>query len=75
MMEDIYKVLGETVRKLREENGLTQGELAEKSGVYRSELSAFENSGARIRGADRINQILSALGYELQPVKKKLLLA
>lgn len=75
MTDDIYKVFGEKVRELRETAGLSQGELADMAGIYQTELSAFEKQGAKIRGADKINKILSALGYELQPVKKKLLLA
>lgn len=70
MNDDIYAVFGKKVRELREEMGLSQGELAEKAGVFRSELSSFEKDGSRIRGADRINQILTALGFELQIGKK-----
>ena len=75
MHEDIYKMFGEKIRELREQAGMTQGELAAKCGIYQTELSAFEKNGGRIRGADRINQILSALGCELQIGKKKLQLA
>lgn len=66
MTDDLYKNLGGKIRELREQAGLTQGELAAKAGMYQTELSAFEKNGGRIRGADRINQILSVLGFELQ---------
>lgn len=69
--KDYYKIIGELVRKLRTQAKMTQNEVAEKSGVYRTDLSAFENRGEKIRAADKIDAILKVFGYTLASTEKK----
>lgn len=68
---DFYKELGEKVKTLRKKAKMTQNEVAQKTGVYQTELSAFENRGEQIRSAEKINKILSCLGYGLEITEKK----
>ena len=64
-------MIGEKIRELREQANLSKGVVAEKAGIYQTELSALERNGAKIRGADKINKILEVLGYELGIQEKK----
>ncbi|MBO5630416.1 MAG: helix-turn-helix domain-containing protein [Aeriscardovia sp.] len=58
--------IGEVIRYIREENGYTQGDVAEWSGVYRKTVGEIERTG---RGTiTNIEKILGALGYELEVV-------
>lgn len=68
---EYYKQLGDKIRSLRKKVKMTQDEVAQKSGVYRTDLSAFESRGERIRSAEKINKILSCLGYEIEFSEKK----
>jgi transcriptional regulator with XRE-family HTH domain len=52
------------LREARERAGLTQKELAERSGVAQSTISAYE-SGKREPGVDALSKLLDAAGYEL----------
>jgi transcriptional regulator with XRE-family HTH domain len=45
MPEDVRRLVGENVRRLRTVAGLTQAELAEKMGVDRAYVSALELGG------------------------------
>ncbi len=60
--------LRQLVAGLREEAGLTQGELAQQAGVSRKWLNEFErgNPNARV-GA--VLDVLRALGYGLEEVR------
>ena len=71
MTEQFYKEIGEKIRELREKADLSQGVVAERAGIYQAELSALEKYGTKIKGADKINKILSVLGYELGIQEKK----
>ena len=55
--------LSETIKQLRKDKGLTQAELAKRSGATQSKISMIEKGGgARFATAVRI---LEALGYKL----------
>ena len=68
---DFFKNLGQQVQTLREMSGLSQTDLAKIVDIDSSVLSKFENKGQKLP-ADRINQIVNALGYELTLQEKKL---
>ena len=59
--------LGARVREIREALGLTQEQLAEKSGVDRAEISRLETWDPRARnpGVERLGKIAAALGVEI----------
>ena len=71
MTDNFYASLGARVKELRERANMSQGQVAEKAGIYQTELSAFETRGGKIRGADKINKILDAIGYQLEIAEKK----
>lgn len=52
--------LGDQVRKLREEAGLTQAELGEKAMMSKQQISKIE-SGERILKGEEISRIIDAL--------------
>jgi len=52
------------IRALRKERGLSQGDLAEKAGISRSQLSEIETE-AKPANTLRLNAIASALGVEV----------
>ena len=70
---EYYKQLGKKIRNLRKKVKMTQDKVAQKSGVYRTDLSAFESRGERIRSAEKINKILSCLGHKLDVAEEKTL--
>ena len=57
--------LGETVKRLRKERGMTQEVLAKKSGISRATLSKLENGQIAQISVVTLNDILNHLGYEL----------
>ena len=57
--------LGDTVKKLRKERGLTQETLAKKAGISRATLSKLENGYIAQVSIVTLNDILNHLGYEL----------
>ena len=65
MTEDLRKRLGQKAKELRKAAGLTQNELSDKIGVYRTDLSAFESRGKRIGSLEKVNKLFEALGHEL----------
>ncbi len=69
MEKDIRKELGNKAKELRQAGNKTQQDLAEIIGVYRGDISTFENHGSKL-GIDKINALFEALGYSLGPVKK-----
>lgn len=58
---------GSFVRTVRESRRLTQGQLAEISGIRQANISAIEND-RRTPSADTLNRLLVACGYELAAV-------
>ena len=57
--------LGDTVKKLRKERGLTQEMLAKKANISRATLSKLENGNIAQVSIVTLNNILNHLGYEL----------
>ena len=60
--------LEEYIRNKRKLHNLTQQELAERSGVGYLFMRELENGKPTVR-MDKVNQVLSLFGEELQPVK------
>jgi len=56
--------LGEQVRKIREEQHITQGELAEKAGTSQPAIARLEAGGAEPK-LDTLERIGRALGMDL----------
>ncbi len=61
--------LSETVKALRKEYGLTQEDLAMKSGVGLSFVRSLEQGKVTLR-MDKVNQLLDLFNYELTATKK-----
>ena len=59
-----------TLKKLRKEHGLTQEDLAMKSGVGLNFVRQLEQGKPTLR-MDKVNQVLAMFGYELAPVRKE----
>ena len=60
---DIVKVFGLNVKKYRKSINMSQEELAEKSNLHRTYISAIER-GKRSIALDNIEKIADALGVE-----------
>lgn len=63
-------LLSTTLKKLRKEHGLTQEDLAMKSGVGLNFVRQLEQGKPTLR-MDKVNQVLAMFGYELAPVRKE----
>ena len=63
-------LLSATLKKLRKEHGLTQEDLAMKSGVGLNFVRQLEQGKPTLR-MDKVNQVLAMFGYELAPVSKE----
>ena len=62
--DDIYKVIREMVLKTRNEAGITQKQLAEKSGLTQSSISNLEK-GNSIPTIESLKKIADAFGKKL----------
>jgi y4mF family transcriptional regulator len=58
------------VKALREKAGLTQAELAKRSGVGLRFVREVEQGKATVR-MDKVNQVLALFGYHLEAVKDR----
>jgi transcriptional regulator with XRE-family HTH domain len=67
---ELAKEVGKIVRQLREENDLTQDELAEMSGVGKVVISRLENGNTRQVSIHSFVKILDTLGYQMRVVPK-----
>lgn len=63
-------LLSATLKKLRKEHGLTQEDLAMKSGVGLNFVRQLEQGKPTLR-MDKVNQVLAMFGYKLAPVRKE----
>jgi len=61
MKDDILKKFGQKVKKLREEKGWTQEELAKKCGLHRTYIGSIERSERNV-SLINIEKIAKALG-------------
>ena len=62
-------LLSSTLKSLRKEHGLTQVDLAMKSGVGLNFVRELEQGKATVR-MDKVAQVFNLFGYELVPQKK-----
>lgn len=60
-MKSLNKKLGERLKKLRQEKGMSQGDIARKLGVHRSYISGIER-GVRNPTVKNVERIAEALG-------------
>ncbi|MBQ8298633.1 MAG: helix-turn-helix transcriptional regulator [Clostridia bacterium] len=56
------------VKEFREQQGMTQEELAEKSGISRTTISGFENGTIEITTNTTMDKISKALGKKTKTV-------
>lgn len=59
----LSKNFGERIKRIREEEEITQQELADRLGVNRSTVNRLEKGATRIT-LERLSRVLDALGYE-----------
>ena len=64
---DLFEV-GQQIRSARKAKGLSQRELAERSGVSRARLDSLENGRASDLGFRNVVRVLNALGLDLRLV-------
>ena len=62
--------LTETEKRLRKQYGLTQEQLALKSGVGLNFVREMEQGKATVR-LDKVNQVLNLFNYEMVPTPRK----
>ena len=60
-MKSLNKKLGERLKKLRQEKGMSQGDIARKLGVHRCYISGIER-GVRNPTVKNVERIAEALG-------------
>ncbi|MFV2081757.1 MAG: type II toxin-antitoxin system Y4mF family antitoxin [bacterium] len=63
-------VIGQKVKELRKQTGLTQEELATRSGVGLRFVRELEQGKQTVR-VDKVDQVLALFGYHLEPVKDR----
>ncbi|MBQ9195364.1 MAG: helix-turn-helix transcriptional regulator [Bacteroidales bacterium] len=63
-------IISSTLKNLRKEHGLTQVDLAMKSGVGLNFVRELEQGKATVR-LDKVSQVFDLFGYELIPQKKQ----
>jgi transcriptional regulator with XRE-family HTH domain len=61
--QGVFAELGSALRLLRESAGLTQAELARKTGMGKSQLSKYEN-GKELPKLETLERLLEVLGTE-----------
>lgn len=62
--------LTETVKQLRKQHGMTQEQLALKSGVGLNFVRELEQGKPTVR-LDKVNQVLNLFNYEMTPTPKQ----
>ena len=64
-MADIKKIFGKNVRKLRENQGMTQEKLAELCDLHRTYIGGIER-GERNVSLENIQKVADALGVKIE---------
>ena len=67
-MNDTRERIGQRIAKLRKEQGMTQAELAERTGIQRAHITRIE-AGRYSVGIDLLDKIAVALGMEVDFVE------
>ena len=67
-MEWTDMIIGQKVKELRKRVGLTQEDLATRSGVGLRFVRELEQGKNTVR-VDKVDQVLALFGYHLEPVK------
>ncbi len=67
-MEWTDMIIGQKVKELRKRTGLTQEDLATRSGVGLRFVRELEQGKNTVR-LDKVDQVLALFGYHLEPVK------
>ncbi len=62
--------LTDTINRLRKQYGLTQEQLALKSGVGLNFVRELEQGKPTVR-LDKVNQVLNLFNYEMTPTEKR----
>ena len=70
-MEWTDMIIGQKVKELRKRVGLTQEDLATRSGVGLRFVRELEQGKTTVR-VDKVDQVLALFGYHLEPVKDKI---
>ncbi len=65
----LYEI-GQQIRKLRKEQGITQEELAQKAGISRITIGKLERGQIGSISIKTLDIILDTLGYEMKMHKK-----
>lgn len=60
-MNEVRERIGQRIAKLRKEQGMTQAELAERTGIQRAHITRIE-AGRYSVGIDLLQKIAEALG-------------
>jgi len=63
--QEFLYFLGQRVREFRKKAKMTQGELAQKTGLAQSNISSFENGQEGIKGVTRIKRLVEATGHTM----------
>ncbi len=69
--DDIYKVIGERIRKLRKAQDLSQEQLAERAGIDRSHMGFIEQ-GRRQPTLTTLHKLTKSLGISLEKLFQEL---
>lgn len=69
--QDPFAGLGEALHRLRKTRGLSQADLAEKTGLSHSQVSAFE-AGKQTPSLDSLGKLMRTLGCDLDELSSAL---
>lgn len=63
--------IGELIKRLRKEQGLTQSDLASQYGMSRATISGIENDTIAEVGIRKVEAILAGFGYQLSATPRR----
>ena len=70
-VQNVMDGLGNLIKKLRKDAGLSQAQLAQRHGMSRATISGIENNSIPEVGIRKVAAILEGLGYELTATPKR----